>query len=244
MTSGPDMTSIADLRSPDMTSPGTASPDMTNTVEPLVVAIDGPAGAGKSTIAKAVAEALELPYLDTGAMYRSVTWAALDAGVDSADTDQVQKIAETFDCRISRDLVTVDGIDVTAAIRSPEVTAAVSAYSTNKGVRDVLRERQRQWAFSAGGGVMEGRDIGTVVFPDAPVKIFLTASIAERARRRALETGLDQAEVEADMRRRDEADSTRDVAPLVAAGDAIELDTTAMTPDAVVAAIVELAQKA
>lgn len=211
---------------------------------PLIVAIDGPAGAGKSTIARGVAAELGVPYLDTGAMYRSVTWAALDRGIDITDADKVHHLAATFSCRITSDAVTVDGVDATAQIRSTEVTAAVSAVSAHLGVREVLRSQQRAWAYAAGGGVMEGRDIGTVVFPDATVKIFLTASIAERARRRALETGEDAAVVEADMRRRDAADSTRTHAPLQRADDAVEVDTTDLSPESAIAAIVDLARSA
>lgn len=208
---------------------------------PLIVAIDGPAGAGKSTIARGVAEKLGVPYLDTGAMYRSVTWAALERGIDITDADKVHHLAATFNCRITPDSVIIDDHDATAGIRSPEVTAAVSAVSAHPGVREVLRAQQRAWAVAAGGGVMEGRDIGTVVFPDATIKIFLTASIAERARRRALESGEDATTVEADMRRRDAADSTRTHAPLQRADDATEVDTTDLSPQEAIDRIVGLA---
>lgn len=211
---------------------------------PMVVAIDGPAGAGKSTIAKQVAVALDVPHLDTGAMYRSVTWAAMRAGVAVDDLDGVAELARTIECSITPEQVLIDGVDATAGIRSAEVTANVSVVAANPEVRAVLRERQRDWAISAGGGVMEGRDIGTVVFPDASVKVFLTASIEERARRRTAESGLDYDEVVADMRRRDEADSTREHAPLVRSDDAVEVDTTDMTPSEAVEAIVQLARRA
>lgn len=211
---------------------------------PMVVAIDGPAGAGKSTIAKSVAVALGVPHLDTGAMYRSVAWAALRDGVDVDEDDKIAELARTIECSITPDLVLIDGTDATAGIRSAEVTANVSAVAANPDVRITLRDRQREWAIASGGGVMEGRDIGTVVFPDAPVKVYLTASIEERARRRTAESGLDYDEVVADMRRRDEADSTREHDPLVRSADAVEVDTTDMTPDEAVAAIVDLAEQA
>jgi len=211
---------------------------------PMIVAIDGPAGAGKSTIAKSVAVALGIPHLDTGAMYRSVTWAALRDGLDVNDDIHVAELARSFACSISPERVVIDGVDATAGIRSPEVTANVSAVAANPEVRTILRDRQRAWAIAAGGGVMEGRDIGTVVFPDAAVKVFLTASIEERARRRAVEAGLDYDEVVSDMRRRDEADSTREHAPLVRAEDAIEVDTTDMSPTEAVDAIVALTEQA
>lgn len=210
----------------------------------MVVAIDGPAGAGKSTIAKRVALALGIPHLDTGAMYRSVTWAAMRDGVEVDDDRRLAELARTMACSITPTEVIIDGVDATEGIRSAEVTASVSAVSAHQAVRTILRERQREWANAAGGGVMEGRDIGTVVFPDALLKVYLTASIEERARRRSAETGLDFDEVVADVRRRDEADSTREHAPLVRAEDAVEVDTTDMTPDQAVEAIVALtAQK-
>lgn len=227
-----------------MTEPTPQAPPTESADKPLVVAIDGPAGAGKSTIARAVAAALAVPFLDTGAMYRAVTWAMLDADLSVEDEAALGELAETIDLRINGEVVTVDGHDVSAAIRSEVVTENVSSVSAVKAVRDVLQQRQRQWAFAAGGGVMEGRDIGTVVFPDATVKIFLTASLEERARRRADENGGDLAELIADMAARDHADSTRDIAPLTRADDAVEVDSTEMTLDEVANAIVELARGA
>ncbi len=187
-----------------------------------VIAIDGPAGSGKSTIGRAVAAALALEYLDTGAMYRSVTFAALARGIDPSDADAIAALAAEVTIVVA-ERVTVDGEDATAAIRGPEVTSAVSAVAANPAVREELVGRQRAWAVERGGGVLEGRDIGTVVFPEAVLKVYLTASEEERRRRRAAEAG---EEVAQDIARRDEADSSRAVAPLHAAEDAIVIDTT------------------
>src|SRR5438270_12789875 len=148
-----------------------------------VVAIDGPAGSGKSTVARAVASRLGIAYLDTGAMYRSVAFAAIQRGVDPADGEALAKVASGLDIRLG-DRVFVDGVDATAPIRSPEVTAVGSAVAAHPPVRAEMVHRQRRWAAAHGGGVAEGRDIGTVVFPDADVKVFLTATEDERARRR------------------------------------------------------------
>ncbi len=199
-----------------------------------VVAIDGPAGSGKSTVARAVAARLDLPYLDTGAMYRSVAYAVLRDGVDPNDAERVGALAQAAEIVVD-DRVLVDGADATAAIRGPEVTAIVSAVSAHPEVRTELVSRQRRWADSHGGGVIEGRDIGTVVWPDAPVKVFLTADENERARRRALETGVEEAaRVAGDLARRDQLDSTRPVSPLTAANDALVIDTTGRSIDEVV----------
>ena len=141
-----------------------------------MIAIDGPAGSGKSTVARAVAERLGLPYLDTGAMYRSVAFAALREGVDPDDEELVANLAENLALEIDVDgTVTVDGVDATIEIRGPEVTRAVSIVAANPRVRAEMRRRQREWAQQRGGGVMEGRDIGTVVFPDAELKVYLDA---------------------------------------------------------------------
>jgi cytidylate kinase len=212
----------------------------------LVVAIDGPAGSGKSTVARGVATRLRMRYLDTGAMYRALTWLALRDGVD-ADPDATATLAERWRLEISTDperpRVVVDGTDVTAAIRSPEVTSAVSAVSAIPAVRRLLVAMQRDIAGS-GGIVAEGRDMGTVVFPDAPVKVYLTASGSARAERRALESvpGADAAALaatRADLDRRDRLDSTRAASPLARADDALEIDTTAMSVDEAVTAVVE-----
>jgi CMP/dCMP kinase len=183
-----------------------------------VIAIDGPAGSGKSTVSRALALRLSVDRLDTGAMYRAVAWAALDRGVDPADRTTVAELARSLDITIG-DQVAVDGTDVTEAIRGPEVSGVVSAVAANPGVRSVLVERQRQWVAERGGGVVEGRDIGSVVLPEADLKIYLTASAVERARRRP-EEGADA------VARRDHLDSTRAVSPLEVAEGARVIDTT------------------
>ena len=209
----------------------------------FVVALDGPAGAGKSTVARAVAARLGVEYLDTGAMYRAVTFAVLRRGVSVTDTVEVARLATVIDLEISSTSVMVDGVDATAAIRGREVTDAVSAVAANQAVRTVLVDRQRAWVAARGGGVVEGRDIATVVFPDAVLKLFVTASPRVRAERRVAETGGDVAEVEASIIERDRRDSTRDSSPLLLADDAIELDTSDLDIDEVVAEVVRLAEE-
>jgi len=205
-----------------------------------LIAIDGPAGSGKSTIARAVAARLELQYLDTGAMYRSVAFAALRDGVDPGDGAALAGLTKGLDINVA-ERVLVDGVDATAQIRGAEVTAVVSAVSAHPEVRAELVRRQRAWADDHGGGVVEGRDIGTVVFPDADVKVFLTASEEERARRRQRDDDApDVRAVAADLARRDELDSRRTVSPLRPAEDAVVIDTTARTVDDVVAEVVGL----
>lgn len=209
-----------------------------------VIAIDGPAGSGKSTVALAVAERVGLAHLDTGAMYRSVTLAALREGIDPAATEAVAELARRTAIEVGP-RVLVDGEDATTGIRSPEVTAAVSVVAANPDVRRELVRRQRQWAKVHGGGVVEGRDIGTVVFPAAGLKVFLTASGVERARRRTRETaevGFEQ--VATDMGRRDRLDSTRADSPLLAADDAVVIDTTDRSIESVVDEVVAMAEKA
>jgi CMP/dCMP kinase len=208
-----------------------------------IVAIDGPSGAGKSTVARSTADALGLPALDTGAMYRAVTLAVLDRGVDPSDGHACAAVARDVDLRIDG-TVMLDGRDVSRAIRGPAVTAAVSTVSAHPGVRSALVARQRAWVDQRGGGVVEGRDIGTVVFPDATVKVFLTASERERARRRqrdevAAERTVDVERVREDLERRDHADSTRPVSPLQPAEDALVLDTTNLSVPDIVSTIVE-----
>ena len=195
-----------------------------------VIAIDGPAGSGKSTVARAVAERLGLDYLDTGAMYRSVAFAALRAGLDPADADAVSALAERVAIQVAN-TVLVDGVDATEAVRGPEVTGVVSVVAANPGVRAAMVARQRAWADAHGGGVVEGRDIGTVVFPEAELKIYLTADEGERLRRRAAEAG---EVVAAEVARRDAIDSNRAVSPLYAADDAVVLDTTGRSIEEVV----------
>jgi cytidylate kinase len=205
----------------------------------LVIAIDGPAGAGKSTVGRAVAARLGLDYLDTGAMYRAMTFAAKRRGVPVGDLAEVAAMAPAVDIDIADDgSVVVDGVDATKAIRSREVTAAVSQIAANPAVRAVLVEQQRQWVRSRHGGVVEGRDIGSVVFPDAALKLFVTASPRVRAERRVGEIGGSIDEMEAAIVARDRFDSTRDHSPLTETDDAITIDTTGMTIDEVVDKIV------
>jgi cytidylate kinase len=207
---------------------------------PRIIAIDGPAGSGKSTVARRLAEKLGLRYLDTGAMYRSVAFAALRADIDPEDVDRVAALAKEVVIDVGLDKVTVDGVDATVEIRGPEVTRAVSVVALNPEVRAELRRQQREWAVANGGGVIEGRDIGTVVFPDAELKVYLTADPEARAGRRAKEvTDLDYETVAADIARRDAIDQGREHNPLALAPDAIEVDTTDKTIDEVVAAVVD-----
>ena len=192
-----------------------------------VIAIDGPAGSGKSTVARALAERLGLEYLDTGAMYRSVAFAALMADIDPGDVEAVAALAPRLTIEVHGGDVLVDGVDASIEIRGPEVTRAVSIIAANTAVRADLRARQREWASERGGGVIEGRDIGTVVFPDATLKVYLTAAPEARAGRRAKEvTDLDYETVAADIARRDALDQGRDDSPLAEAHDSVLIDTT------------------
>ena len=215
----------------------------------VVVAIDGPAGTGKSSVSRGLARALGARYLDTGAMYRMVTLAVLRAGVDPTDADVVGQIGSTaemaVDYKPTGDRYCLAGEDVSTEIRGDEVTRTVSAVSSVPAVRARLVKLQRAMAEGPGNVVVEGRDIGTVVLPDAPVKIFLTASAETRARRRNdqnIATGLpdDYEVVLADVRRRDHLDSTRAVSPLRAAADAVVVDTSDMTEEQVIAHVLEL----
>lgn len=226
----------------------------------MIVAIDGPAGSGKSTVARAMAAREGLTYLDTGAMYRAVTDAALTRGVDVSDAAAVSELARTIDIALDNGeagpTVTVDGQDRTTAIRTPEVDANVSAVAAVPAVREAMVALQRKAAESA-DVVAEGRDIGTVVFPAAEVKVFLIADPAARARRRAVQrhggdTATDasatanaeeQAKIEAELIARDKADSTRKTAPLKPAEDAVRIDSTNLSVDEVCDAISELIAK-
>ena len=200
-----------------------------------VIAIDGPAGSGKSTVARALAARLGLGYLDTGAMYRSVTFAALRRGIDPADADVVGRLAEGVTIELDGPQVVVDGVDATIEIRGPEVSRAVSIVAANPAVRTEMVRRQRAWVESRGGGVLEGRDIGTVVFPDAELKVYLTAAPEVRAQRRSQEvTDLDYETVAADLARRDALDQGREVSPLAEAPDAFLLDTTGLTVEEII----------
>jgi CMP/dCMP kinase len=205
-----------------------------------VIAIDGPAGSGKSTVGRRLAAELGLQYLDTGAMYRSVAFAALRRDIDPADEDAVAGFVGDLAIEVSDDGVFVEGVDASIEIRGPEVTRAVSVVAANPRVRDEMRRRQREWAEQRGGGVIEGRDIGTVVFPEAVLKVYLTASPDARAARRAKEvTDLDYETVAADIARRDALDQGRNDSPLAQAGDAVVVDTTASTVDEVVADLLQ-----
>ncbi len=206
-----------------------------------VIAIDGPAGSGKSTVARAVAERLGLEYLDTGAMYRAVTFEAMRRGIDPEDREPVARVARDLDLRMTPGgAVTVDGVDATIEIRGPEVTRAVSIVAANPGVRDEMRRRQREWAVERGGGVMEGRDIGTVVFPDAELKVYLDASPEIRASRRSKEVAdLAYETVAADLARRDALDQGRDDSPLREAADAVVIDTSDLSVDEIVNAVLD-----
>jgi cytidylate kinase len=202
-----------------------------------VIAIDGPAGAGKSTIARVLAARLGLEYLDTGAMYRAVTFAAVHRGIPVDDFDRVGALAREVTMEVGEHGVLVDGIDATNEIRSRDITAKVSTVAANSQVRTELVERQRQWARRRGGGVIEGRDIGSVVFPDAELKLYLTASPRVRAQRRVAESGGDVDEIEAAIAARDAYDSGRADSPLAEADGAVVVDTTGLGIDEVLATI-------
>ncbi len=202
-----------------------------------VVAIDGPAGAGKSTIAKELARVLQLPYLDTGAMYRGITCAALRRGVDPGDEVAVAQLAITTLLDITNEQLFVDGVDATSDIRGEAVTRAVSAVAANSDVRRELRERQRVWVAERGGGVVEGRDIATVVFPNARLKVYLTASPLVRAQRRVAQIGGDVEQIARDIAERDHKDSTRVDSPLRESENAIVVDTSDRTIGDVVSQI-------
>ena len=207
-------------------------------MNPLIIAIDGPSGAGKGTIARAIARELGYQHIDSGAMYRAVGWKAMRDGVPLDRDADVTALAERSRIEVTSAAVTIDGADVTRAIRTPEIDRASAAVARLPGVRDVLVDRLRQ--LGAGGGiVMEGRDIGTVVFPNADVKVYLDASPEERARRRAVDpahTGVPAAvsEVATLLTQRDEQDRTRTASPLVVANDAVVVDTTGKSVDEVV----------
>jgi CMP/dCMP kinase len=220
------------------------TPDRDGNVERCVVAVDGPAGSGKSTVSRRLAAVLDGAYLDTGAMYRAVTWAVLRAGVDLDDVDGIAKIAHEVVLESGTDPesphIRVDGVAVDAPIRGPEVTQAVSAVAAVPQVRRALVAQQQKIIASHDRLVGEGRDIGAVVAPDADLKVYLTASAAERARRRSLENTTDQTATAEELARRDQLDSTRSADPLRLVDGAVELDTTGMDIDQVVGTLGEL----
>lgn len=216
----------------------------------LVIAVDGPSGSGKSSTARGVASRLDLRYLDTGAMYRAMTWALLERQVDVEDADAVVSAASGVVIESGSDpdapTITADGIDVSIPIRGPAVTAAVSSVSAVPQVRQLLVGLQRR-IIGAGDIVVEGRDIGSVVVPDAAVKIFLVADPVARAMRRASEQGRSSTDLtltQQDMARRDRLDSSRRASPLIRAADAVVIDTTDLTLDEVVEQVVALARPA
>lgn len=212
---------------------------------PSVIAIDGPAGSGKSTVAAEVAERLGWPRLDTGAMYRSVAWAALERGIDLADDSGLAALAAQLDIDVA-EKISVDGVDVTGAIRSAEVDRAVSVVASVPAVREVMVRHQRRWIAGRAGAVVEGRDIATVVFPEAELKVYLTASAGERASRRARQhqrsdPGIGSASVSdiaVDLARRDHLDSHRAISPLAVAEGSWVIDTTGLTVEEVVDQVV------
>jgi cytidylate kinase len=209
-----------------------------------VIAVDGVSGSGKSTVARGIAAALGLRVLDTGALYRAVTLAVLDAAVPLTDEEACGKVAQEARVEVEEGVTTLDGRDVSAEIRGPEVTAAVSVVSAHPSVRHVLLDQQRDWVEAHSGGVVEGRDIGTVVFPGAHTKVFLTASDDERARRRQRDEVAAARDVDVDavrdsLARRDKLDSSRALSPLRIADDALVIDTTQRSPEEVVRAVVD-----
>lgn len=208
----------------------------------MVIAIDGPAGAGKSSVARGLAQELGFTYLDSGAMYRCLALAALQEGADPDDGAAMGALARSLQIDFGDERIGLEGDDVTRRIRESDVTEAASRVSVHPQVREAMVDRQRE-AISAGRYVAEGRDIGTVVSPDAPLKVFLTASPEERARRRAAENGGDSREVLAAQEERDARDEGREHGALHAAEDAIRVDTTAMTQDEVIAEVARLARE-
>ncbi len=210
----------------------------------MIVAIDGPAGAGKSTVGRAVASRLGLDYLDTGAMYRAITFAALRRGLDPADENDIAELSESVEMSLDPTpdgtAVHVDGVDATIEIRGREVTSAVSAVAANSRVRAELVRRQRRWVAERHGGVVEGRDIGSVVFPDATLKLYVTASARVRAERRVAEIGGDVSDVEASIIERDRKDSTRSDSPLTEADGSVVVDTSGLSIEQVVDTVLAL----
>ncbi len=206
-----------------------------------VIAIDGPAGSGKSTVAPLVADKLGLKHLDTGLMYRTIAFRGMTLGLDLADEKAFADLADEIDFRVyGGGVVEIEGVKYKEELRTEEVSAAVSPISANVDVRNELVKRQREWIEQNNGGVLDGRDIGTVVYPEARLKVFLVADIDERAQRRASQSGESVEQIKAAIEARDHADSTRESMPLKKADDAVELDTTELSIDEVVAKIASL----
>ena len=215
----------------------------------LLIAIDGPPGAGKGTVARVIAARLTYRHVDTGAMYRAVAWKAVQEKLDLSDEDALAALAARVAIEAGDGVITVDGHDVRAAIRTPEIDAAAAAVARQPRVREVLIEQQREMG-AQGGVVMEGRDIGTVVFPEADVKVYLDASPEERARRRAHDPahaagkgGAAVQDVASALAARDRSDTTRAASPLALAADAVLIDTTGLPIDEVVDRVMALVQK-
>lgn len=208
----------------------------------MVIAIDGPAGAGKSTVARGVAAELGFTFLDSGAMYRCVAYTCLEWGADPTASGEATSTSESIEISFDGDEVLIDGMDVSEEIRTPEVTEAASRVAVHPGVREAMVGQQRR-LIAEGNFVAEGRDIGTGVAPDSPLKIFLTASPEERARRRARQNGGDEAEILAAQNERDRLDRTREHGALRPADDAVEIDSTGLTSDEVIARITGLARE-
>ena len=208
----------------------------------MVIAIDGPAGAGKSTVARSLADELGFTYLDSGAMYRAIALAALRSGIDTGDGEALGRLARDAEISLRHGTVELDGEDVNAAIRAPEISDAASEVSVHPPVREAMLARQRE-LIDSGRYVAEGRDIGTVVSPGAPLKVFLTASLEERARRRAGETGESENAVAEALTGRDARDERREHGALRVADDAVEVDTTGLSIEEVVGMIAALARE-
>jgi cytidylate kinase len=214
-----------------------------NAVQPFVITLDGPAAAGKSSVGLGVARALGFGYFDTGLLYRALTWLALEQGAELNQPEALTRLVDELDVELDPlGRIVRHGTDITDALHTPEISAAVSPVSAHAAVREALRPVQRS-LIRPPGLVMAGRDIGTIIVPDAPLKIWLNASLQERARRRAAQTGEPYADVLDGMQRRDEMDASRDVAPMAPAKDAVIVDTDGVALDLVIGQIVDLARR-